>query len=29
MLFGGQGTINVNGWSPDSTRFACVDYPQG
>lgn len=28
-LFGGQGTINVSGWSPDSTRFACVDYPQG
>jgi TolB protein len=26
-LFGGQGTINVPGWSPDSTRFACADYP--
>lgn len=26
-LFGGQGTLNVNGWAPDSTRFACVEYP--
>jgi Tol biopolymer transport system component len=26
-LFGGQGTINVNSWSPDSTRFAYVAYP--
>lgn len=26
-LFGGQGTINVNSWSPDSRRFAFVDYP--
>jgi TolB protein len=26
-LFGGQGTINVNSWSPDSTRFAYVGYP--
>jgi TolB protein len=26
-LFGGQGTINVNSWSPDSRRFAYVDYP--
>ncbi len=26
-FFGGQGTINVNSWSPDSTRFACVAYP--
>jgi TolB protein len=25
--FGGQGTINVNGWALDSTRFACVEYP--
>ena len=25
-LFGGQGTINVNSWSPDSTRFAYVRY---
>ena len=23
---GGQGTINVNSWSPDSTRFAYVTY---
>ena len=26
-VFGGQGTINVNSWSPDSTRFAFVAYP--
>jgi TolB protein len=26
-LFGGQGTINVNSWSPDSRRFAFVAYP--
>ena len=26
-VFGGQGTINVNGWAPDSARFAYVDYP--
>jgi TolB protein len=26
-LFGGQGTINVNSWSPDSRRFAYVSYP--
>lgn len=26
-LHGGQGTINVNSWSPDGTRFAYVDYP--
>ncbi|MDR1188531.1 MAG: aldo/keto reductase [Bifidobacteriaceae bacterium] len=26
-LFGGQGTINVNSWAPDSRRFAYVDYP--
>jgi TolB protein len=25
-IFGGQGTINVNSWSPDSTRFAFVSY---
>ena len=25
-LFGGQGTINVNSWSPDSRRFAYVSY---
>ncbi|SBS72107.1 biopolymer transporter Tol [uncultured Microbacterium sp.] len=28
-LDGGQGTINVNSWSPDGTRFAFVDYPVG
>ncbi|MEZ2392036.1 TolB family protein [bacterium RCC_150] len=26
-LFGGQGTLNVNSWSPDSGRFAFVAYP--
>ncbi len=26
-LFGGQGTINVNSWAPDSRRFAYVRYP--
>jgi TolB protein len=26
-FFGGQGTINVNSWSPDSRRFAYVAYP--
>ena len=26
-LLGGQGTINVNSWSPDSTRFAFFSYP--
>lgn len=25
-LFGGQGTINVNSWSPDSTHIAFVSY---
>jgi hypothetical protein len=25
-LFGGQGTINVNSWSPDSKEFAFVSY---
>jgi TolB protein len=25
-LFGGQGTINVPSWSPDSTQFAFVSY---
>jgi Tol biopolymer transport system component len=25
-VFGGQGTINVNSWSPDSTRFAFIAY---
>jgi hypothetical protein len=23
-FFGGQGTINVNSWSPDSKQFAFV-----
>ncbi|PPF29620.1 MULTISPECIES: PD40 domain-containing protein [unclassified Rathayibacter] len=27
-LHGGQGTINVSGWAPDSTRFAYADYPR-
>lgn len=26
-LFGGQGTINVNSWAPDSARLAYVAYP--
>jgi Tol biopolymer transport system component len=26
-LFGGQGTLNVNSWSPDSRHFAFVGYP--
>ncbi|WMT85856.1 biopolymer transporter Tol [Pelagibacterium sp. 26DY04] len=26
-FFGGQGTINVNSWAPDSRRFAFVAYP--
>lgn len=26
-LFGGQGTLNVNSWSPDSEHFAFVAYP--
>jgi hypothetical protein len=25
-FYGGQGTINVNSWSPDSKRFAYVVY---
>lgn len=25
-LFGGQGTMNVNSWSPDGTKFAFVSY---
>jgi Tol biopolymer transport system component len=28
-LHGGQGTTNVNGWAPDSRRFAYVAYPLG
>jgi TolB protein len=26
-IFGGQGTLNVDSWSPDSRRFAYVAYP--
>jgi Tol biopolymer transport system component len=26
-VFGGQGTLNVNSWSPDSQHFAYVAYP--
>ncbi len=26
-FFGGQGTLNVNSWAPDSKRFAYVAYP--
>jgi hypothetical protein len=25
-FFGGQGSINVNSWSPDSKKFAYVIY---
>lgn len=28
-LHGGQGTINVPSWAPDSSAFAFVDYPVG
>lgn len=28
-LLGGQGTLNVNSWSPDNRRFAFVTYPAG
>ncbi|WEK05973.1 MAG: biopolymer transporter Tol [Candidatus Devosia phytovorans] len=27
VFFGGQGTINVNSWAPDSQRLAFVSYP--
>ena len=27
-FFGGQGSINVNSWSPDSRSFAYVTYEQ-
>ena len=27
-LFGGQGTLNVNSWAPDSSQFAFVAYPR-
>jgi hypothetical protein len=26
-LLGGQGTLNVNSWAPDSARLAYVAYP--
>jgi TolB protein len=26
QILGGQGTINVNSWSPDSKKFAFVSY---
>ena len=26
QFFGGQGSINVNSWSPDSKKFAFVSY---
>lgn len=26
-VFGGQGTMNVPSWSPDSTKFSFVEYP--
>lgn len=29
QVSGGQGTINVNSWAPDSRRLAYVDYPLG
>jgi TolB protein len=27
-LLGGQGTLNVNSWAPDSRRLAHVAYPE-
>lgn len=27
-FFGGQGSLNVNSWSPDSTAFSYVEYPE-
>jgi len=27
-IFGGQGTLNVNSWSPDSKRFGFVEYEE-
>jgi hypothetical protein len=27
-VFGGQGTLNVNSWAPDSRHFACVGCPR-
>lgn len=28
VFFGGQGTINVNSWSPDSSKIGFVSYEQ-
>jgi Tol biopolymer transport system component len=28
-VFGGQGTMNVPSWAPDSRRLAFVEYPMG
>lgn len=28
-IFGGQGSMNVNSWSPNSAEFAYVAYPRG
>jgi Tol biopolymer transport system component len=28
QFFGGQGTVNVNSWSPDSKQIAFVSYEQ-
>ena len=28
-FFGGQGSLNVNSWSPDSKFFAYLEYPEG
>ena len=25
-IFGGQGSLNVNSWNPESTKFAFVSY---
>jgi TolB protein len=27
LIYGGQGTLNVNSWAPDGDRFAFVTYP--
>jgi len=26
IFYGGQGTINVNSWNPDGTKFSYVKY---
>jgi hypothetical protein len=28
-VFGGQGTMNVPSWAPDSNHLAFVEYPMG